>query len=87
MEKFKWGITPAYEKITPFLPFDTCFTPFYPGGKVYIELPFLGSNYVWDRNRACFPKHIQKMQRCALFFSENTLGDGPAFWMFSRIHG
>ena len=28
-------------------------------------------------------KHIQMAQRCALdFFSQNALGDGPAFWIF-----
>ena len=33
-------------------------------------------------------EHIQMMQRCALdFFPRNALGDGPAFWIFFRIHG
>ena len=51
----------------------------------------------WDHHRACFPgkkskaqKHIQifSMLRPGFFFPQNTLGDGPAFWIFfqeSRI--
>ena len=51
--------------------------------------------HCWDRHRARFPEknsnaqeHIQMIQRCALdFLPENTLGDGPALRIFSRIYG
>ena len=51
--------------------------------------------HFWDRHRARLPEtnskareHIKMMQRCALeFFLQNTLGDGPAFWIFFGIHG
>ena len=51
--------------------------------------------FFWDRHRGAFRKnskaqeHRQMMQCCALvFFPQNTLGDGPAIWIFlqdSRI--
>ena len=45
---------------------------------------------VTERHFRKNPKHrnIQMMQRCDLdFFPRNALGDGPAFWIFSRILG
>ena len=45
--------------------------------------------HFWDRNRASFPEKIQSTgtyqndaTRHCIFFPENTLGYGPAFWIF-----
>ena len=53
-------------------------------------MPFFGT--VTERAfRKKNPKHkniYKSSQCCALdFFPQNTLGDGPTFWIFSRIQG
>ena len=51
---------------------------------------FLGpSPSVISGKKSIAQKHIRidSMLRSGFFFQKNTLGDGPAFWIFSQIHG
>ena len=51
-------------------------------------MPFFGPSLSALSGKNPKPQeHIQMIQRYALdFFPRNALGDGPAFWIFSRIH-
>ena len=55
-------------------------------------MPFFGTitERAFRKKKSKAWKHIQidAMLRSGFFFPKNTLGDGPAFWIFfSRIHG
>ena len=52
------------------------------------ERGFRKKSKTWEHILYMIYVYDKMMQRYALnFFPQSALGDGPAFWIFSRIHG